>query len=113
GQFLFIYAARDGAISSCELILFCGMFSHSFLGGTLQSELPFGCNQLLKRNLIRELKGLGCHYYLLGGGVAAGDGIEKYKASFAPDGQFSSYVGGRVFDQGALTALKKKMLDAS
>lgn len=112
GQFLFIYAARNGELSSCELVLICGMFSHSFLGGTLRSALPFGCNQLLKRDLIRELKGLNCRYYLLGGGVAAGDGIEKYKTTFAPDGQFPSYIGGRVFDQSGLFALKQKMLDA-
>jgi hypothetical protein len=110
GQFLFIYATHDDRIASCELALFHENYSHSFLGGTLQSVLPYGCNQLLKRDLIRELKRLGCHYFLLGGGLSVGDGIERYKSTFAPTGQCPSYVGGRVFNQNALEEVRRTML---
>jgi Acetyltransferase (GNAT) domain len=111
-QILFIYAMHDGNVVSCELVLLYGDYSHSFLGGTRHSALSFGCNQLLKRNLIRELKRGGCRYFLLGGGLSAGDGIERYKTAFAPNAQFPSYVGGRVFDQNALMQVKRTMLEA-
>jgi lipid II:glycine glycyltransferase (peptidoglycan interpeptide bridge formation enzyme) len=111
-QILFIYAAHDGEVVSCELVLLYGDYSHSFLGGTRHSALAFGCNQLLKRNLIRELKRAGCRYFLLGGGLSAGDGIERYKSAFAPNAQFPSYVGGRVFDPNALMQVKRTMLEA-
>jgi Acetyltransferase (GNAT) domain len=112
GQFLFIYAMHNDHIASCELALFHEDYSHSFLGGTLRSALPYGCNQLLKRDLIRELKRLGCHYFLLGGGLSVGDGIEKYKSTFAPIGQRPSYVGGRVFNKNALEEVRRAMLHA-
>jgi len=112
GQFIFIYAIRDGEIVSCELALLHGHYGHSFLGGTRKDALPLAANHLLKQDLIRELKRRSCRFFLLGGGKAPGDGIEKYKLAYAPDTKTMSRVGGRVFDQGAFDELRERMLGA-
>jgi hypothetical protein len=105
GHYLFFFAVVNEQIVSCELVLIEGQYAHSFLGGTRQPALPLAANQLLKRDLIREIKSRGCRYYLLGGGLQRDDGIEKYKRAFAPDGMRASVVGGLVFDSEAMAAL--------
>ena len=107
GNFFFIYASINGEVVSCELALFEGHYAHSFLGGTTQLALPLAANQLLKRDLVRELKLRGCRHFLLGGGVRADDGIERYKRAYAPSGALPSRVGGRVFDADAMAVLRR------
>lgn len=107
-----IYAVWEGRVVSCEMVLLHGRYGHSFLGGTLKEALPSSANQLLKRDLMRELSRRGCHSFLLGGGVTAGDGIEAYKRAFAEDGARPSYIGMRTFNPAAMTALKGRMGEA-
>lgn len=107
-HYLFFFAAVNEEIVSCELVLIEGQYAHSFLGGTKQHALPLAANQLLKRDLIREIKSRGCRYYLLGGGVQRGDGIERYKLAFAPDGARASLIGGFIFDSEAMRTLSQQ-----
>lgn len=97
GQFLFFYAVAEGRIVSCELVLHHGLYAHSFLGGTLAEALPLAANPLLKFSILTKMKALGCHHFLLGGGVSPNDGIFKFKRAFAPQGIYPSRVGGAVW----------------
>lgn len=109
GSFTFFYAEVGGEIVSCELVLHCGMYCHSFLGGTKREALPLCPNTLLKHEMVLFLKEKGCEYFLLGGGVSPDDGIFNYKRAFAPNGVLSSYIGGTVWDVAAYNGLRDQL----
>ncbi|MEK7993704.1 MAG: GNAT family N-acetyltransferase, partial [Planctomycetota bacterium] len=48
--------------------------------------------------IIRWAKRLGKRRYILGGGYRAGDGIFRYKRSFAPHGITAFYIGHCIFN---------------
>jgi len=98
GMFNFFYVLKDGKAVSCELVLHCGLYCHSFLGGTTAEAMPLCANHFLKREIIRFYKNLGCKYFLLGGGAQPNDGIFNFKKSFAPDGVFSSLIGCTILN---------------
>jgi hypothetical protein len=106
---VFFYALVDGSICSCELVLFEGHYSHSFLGGTSREALEKCPNPLLKREILRFARSKGCRYFLLGGGNQKDDGIFKYKSSFCPDGIYPSRIGGTVFEPGLYSSLAQQM----
>lgn len=109
GQFHFFYAMANGNIVSCELVLHHGKYCHSFLGGTRNEALPLCPNQMLKREIIKFLKGHGCEYFLLGGGTRPDDGIFNYKKTFAPEGVLPSRIGGTIWNPQAYKQLKEEM----
>lgn len=68
---------------STELVLHSHKNWHSFLGGTLTNHLKSGVNTLLKYEIILDAAKAGANSFILGGGIRPGDGIHKYKESFA------------------------------
>lgn len=111
-KYRFFYTAIGDNIVSCELVLFHGLYCHSFVGGSLGEYRDACPNHLLKREILRFAQSAGCRYYLLGGGSKPYDGIWNYKRGFAPDGSLPSLVGGTVYDEGAYMLLREKMLGA-
>jgi CelD/BcsL family acetyltransferase involved in cellulose biosynthesis len=97
GQYAFFYGAVDGEVVTAELVLFEGLYSHSFLGGTRSGAYAKSPNQVLKRSILRHAKERGCHYFLLGAGQAPDDGITRYKLAYAPEGALPSVIGGTVY----------------
>jgi CelD/BcsL family acetyltransferase involved in cellulose biosynthesis len=83
-------------IVSTELILLSQCSSYSFLGGTDSAYFDLRPNDLLKYEIIRWSRSKGLKNYVLGGGAAPSDGIERYKRSFAPFGRVDFFTGQRV-----------------
>ena len=109
GRFAFYYGSVDGQVVTCELVLFSGHFGHSYLGGTCDAAFQASANQILKRQILRDLKNRGCEYFLLGGGQRPDDGVYRYKAAYAPDGARPSYIGGTVFMPDEYESLRRRM----
>jgi len=112
GMFRYFYAEINGRIISCELVLYCGKYSHSFLGGTHKDCLTLAANPLLKYEVCKTMSVLGCKYFLLGGGVEPNDGIFNFKKAYSPNGVFNSWVGGKIWMPEIYENLKKEMIDA-
>lgn len=112
GMFSFFYAEHDQRIVSCELVLHCGDYSHSFLGGTRRDALPLAANPLLKFEICKTMKAKGSRYFLLGGGQAADDGIFNFKKAYAPEGVYSSRICGTIWDSSAYNQLQQAMIVA-
>lgn len=112
GRFAFYYGLLDGEIVTCELVLFDGVYGHSFLGGTRPEAFASAANQILKRAMIRDLKQRGCAYYLLGGGQRADDGVYRYKLAYAPDGAMPSRIGGDIYLKDRYDDLRERMTAA-
>ncbi len=96
---LFVFALSEGKAISCELIVIGKGIGYSFLGGTLEECQQQRPNNLLKHAAIEALKNKGLHYYFLGGGRQPGDGIFRYKQTFAKDGEVNFHIGQKVHDQ--------------
>src|SRR5699024_2567240 len=62
-------------------------------------------NDVVKMAVMEWLVGRGYRRYVLGGGVRPGDGLERYKKGFAPDGGTSSRTAERVLDPAGYAAL--------
>lgn len=99
GQFAYFHAYREGIIVSTELVLVSKSAVYSYLGGTHADAFPYRPNDLLKYEIIRWARDNGKQSFVLGGGVAPGDGIERYKRSFAPTGAKTFRTGQRILDR--------------
>jgi len=99
GGRVYVHALLDGEVVSSELVLLSERNAYSFLGGTDSASFAARPNDLLKWELILRLKEQGKRRFVLGGGYTAGDGIFRYKRSFAPHGLVPFSVGRRVFQQ--------------
>lgn len=95
---LFVYAEYRGQIVSCEMALRSPRVIYSYLGGTDAEAFPVRPNNVLKDDLIRWAHEAGCEWYLIGGGSRPGDGIFRYKRTFAPDGVIDFEIGRRVYN---------------
>lgn len=98
GQFVYLHALHEGSVVSTELVLVSSGSIYSFLGGTDRDAFKLRANDLLKYEIIRWGVQQGKRRFILGGGYEPGDGIYRYKLSFAPDGALPFYVGTRVHD---------------
>lgn len=96
GSFAYFHAHRDGEVISTELVLLSNDSVYSFLGGTNSAAFAYRPNDLLKYEVMRWAHSQGKHYFVLGGGVTTGDGIERYKSAFAPEGKTKFRTGQRV-----------------
>lgn len=108
-NFLYVYTLKDGRIISTELLLYNKTYIHSFLGGTLEQYYEFRPNNILKHEVIKWAKRKGIRYFLLGGGYREGDGIFRYKRSFACEGVLDFYVGKKVHNHEAMSMLDNIM----
>jgi hypothetical protein len=112
GKFHYFYAVHEGRIVSCELVLHHGMYAHSFINGTRRESLPLAANPLLKDAMFGKMKGLGCDFFLLGGGQRPNDSLFFFKKAYAPDGVLPSLVGGTVWQQEAYENLRRDLIEA-
>ena len=90
---------KDEVPISCELVLHNGNIAYSYLGGTLSEYFSFRPNDILKHKLILKLKEIGLRYYCIGGGIKSGDGIYRYKRSFAKLGEYDFYIGKKIHNE--------------
>jgi hypothetical protein len=107
---LFVGGFQNAEMVSGDIIIYDGDYAHLYFSGTLQRFLPTAANLAVRRTAIHLLKDLGCKYFLLGGGVMAGDGLEKFKLSFATSGARPSLIGGTIFDPERYDDLKGQMV---
>jgi lipid II:glycine glycyltransferase (peptidoglycan interpeptide bridge formation enzyme) len=105
GQFLFCHVYRGSRVVSTELVLLSPSRMYSFLGGTAADAFDDRPNDLLKHAVIEWGMEHGKHAYVLGGGYHDGDGIFRYKRSFAPRGVVPFRVGKRIYDPASYNRL--------
>ncbi len=89
----------DGIEVSVELVLEGDEYLYSFLGGTRAEAFPMAPNDLLKHEVALYGQRTGRRAYVLGGGYQAGDGIFRYKRSFAPTGVRSFRTARLIADR--------------
>lgn len=97
GQFVYFLAEHNGRVISVELVLVSANRVYSFLGGTMESAFPLRPNDLLKFEVMKWARRERKSQYVLGGGYSPGDGIFRYKESFAPQGQRQFTIGSRIY----------------
>jgi hypothetical protein len=93
---VYVHALHGDEVVSSELVLLSEHHAYSFLGGTRSDAFELRPNDLLKWELILWAKEKGKRRFVLGGGYEDGDGIFRYKRSFAPHGLVPFFVGRRV-----------------
>lgn len=105
GHLTYFHVLGGGAVISSELVLISAQRVYSFLGGTDAAWFHARPNDLLKLEVMNWARNAGKREYVLGGGYARGDGIYRYKLSFAPNGVVPFSLGSRVFDAEAYQQL--------
>lgn len=105
GQTLLVHAVKDGRVVSSDLCLLSAQVVYAFLGGTEPEGLRCGANDLVKHATFRWCLQRGMSAYVLGGSHREGDGLLRYKLSFAPHGERPFQVAVRTFDGGRLEGL--------
>ena len=91
-------ATLDDEVVSFEIVLLSEMYSHSFLGGTITSQLKTQANTFLKVNIMEELNKLRVKKFYLGGGAKISDNIFKYKSSFSPKSIHKSFIESSILN---------------
>ena len=86
---------EDNAISA-ELLLLGGTLAYGFLGGTLSEYYQYKANSFQRWELVKYLCEHGFEKYSLGASSARGDGIYKFKMSFARGCANPFYIGTKV-----------------
>lgn len=105
GRFAYVFAKYDGRLVSADLLICGSDTGYYFLGGTEASAYPVRPNDLVKTAAMKWLQDNGCRHYVLGGGVTAEDGLERYKKGFAPHGGVAFRTGERVLSGQGYEAL--------
>lgn len=105
GQFAYFHAFVGETIVSTELVLVSAKRIYSFLGGTDAEWFHLRPNDLLKLEIMNWAFSAGKTDYVLGGGYTRGDGIYKYKLSFAPEGSVPFSIGSRILSSDAYAQL--------
>jgi len=109
GNFVYAHTLLGGRVISTELLIYNETYIHSFLGGTLEQFYQYRPNNILKHEVIKWAKKRRIKYFLLGGGYREGDGIFRYKRSFATEGVLDFYVGKKVHNPEAVKMLEDFM----
>lgn len=81
---------------SAELILVGRKIANGFLGGTLGEYYEYKANTFQRWELVKYLCEMGVEKYSMGGGATRGDGIYKFKMSFARGCVNPFYIGTYV-----------------
>lgn len=105
GQFAYFHALVGDAVVSTELVLVSADRVYSFLGGTDAAWFHVRPNELLKVEIMNWARRAGKREFVLGGGYGRGDGIYRYKLSFAPCGCAPFSIGCRIFNRAAYEQL--------
>jgi hypothetical protein len=104
-QVAWFHAFSGGRLISTELVLVSANRIYSFLGGTDASWFHMRPNDLLKFEIMNWARDAGKKQFVLGGGYGRGDGIYRYKLSFAPAGSVPFSLGTRILDGPAYAGL--------
>lgn len=105
GQYMYFHALYAGQIVSTELVLVSQRNVYSFLGGTDEAAFSLRPNDLLKFEIMLWAQSMEKSNFVLGGGYQDGDGIYRYKASFAPGGGRCFRIGRRILMPETYTSL--------
>lgn len=105
GLFSFFHVLRDGEVLSSDLVLEGEEHVYYFLGGSRAEAFPLGPNYLLKHRIAVWALEAGRKAYVLGGGVADGDGLFRYKRGFARGGVVPFQVACLAHDPAAIEAI--------
>lgn len=92
----FFFTFKDDKIISCELVICGSEIGYSFLGGTLTDYYKYRPNDILKHNIIENLKQDEYKYFCLGGGISPNDGIFNYKKKFSKNGIYKFFIGKKI-----------------
>jgi hypothetical protein len=108
GLFVYVHALHGDEVVSSELVLLSERSAYSFLGGTNPDAFQLRPNDLLKYELILWAKAAGKSRFVLGGGYQEGDGIFRYKRSFAPRGLVPFFAGRRILEPDLYAELSRR-----
>lgn len=111
-----VFAIHDGRAVAANLMLLGADTAYAFLGGTEEAALRLRPTEFMEYHSMNWAREIGCRRYVLGGGVTPGDGLERYKRRFAPDGGVMFHTGERVLDPVAFEALvgeRRREFDAA
>lgn len=103
--FALVHAFDDSGPLSSELLLCSADTIYSLFAGTNEEGLRRKASHLVKWANMGWGIGEGYRRYVLGGGMAPGDGLFRYKASFGPGETAPYYVRRIVRDRGVYDAL--------
>ncbi|MFO7723416.1 MAG: GNAT family N-acetyltransferase [Bacteroidales bacterium] len=81
---------------AAEMVVSGKATAYSWMGGTLSDYYPLRPNDILKDYIIQDLAESGRQWYCLGGGLTPGDGIFRYKRTFAMHGERSFHIMKKV-----------------
>lgn len=110
---LYVAAEVDGQVVSIDLMLLGRDTAYYFLGGTDLSVSRDRPNDLVKMSVMEWLSEHGYRWYVLGGGVSAGDSLERYKRGFAPQGERMFRTAERILDESAYQELVERRRGAA
>lgn len=105
GRIAYAVGELDGVPVSMDLLLLGRDTAYYFLGGTDFEAAGARPNDLVKLTAMEWLAAKGYRRYVLGGGVRSGDGLERYKRGFAPQGTVRFSTAERVLDPSGFEAL--------
>jgi hypothetical protein len=108
----FYFTLYKKEVISSELVLKNDYCAYSFLGGTNQEFYPLRPNDLLKHEIINNLKQQGLKYYCIGGGKTKDDGIFRFKKTFAKKGEVDFLVGEKIHNPDIYNLLIKNWGDS-
>jgi hypothetical protein len=93
---LFCFTRKQNTPIAAEIVITGKDAAYSWLGGTLSDHFPERPNDMLKYGIILYLREQGVKSFCLGGGMQPGDGIFRYKKTFAPSGEVPFYIVKRI-----------------
>lgn len=105
GGFVYVYAMHESQPVSVDLVLLGSQTAYYYLGGTDADAFRLRPNELVKTAAIEHARSTGRTHYVLGGGLETGDGLERYKRGFAPEGAQMFCSGERILDDAAYASL--------
>jgi hypothetical protein len=98
GEYVYGHAVLDGRVVASELVLVSGDSTLFFRGGARPEGRSARSNHLLRHCIIEWSQQRGKRFYLMGGGITAGDSLYRYKIQFAPRGARPLHVGTWILD---------------
>src|SRR5699024_8643374 len=107
--FVYVYAMHEGRAVSVDLVLQGTRTAYYYLGGTDAQAFRLRPNELVKTAAMEHARSTGRTRYVLGGGLQTGDGLERYKRDFAPDGAQMFCSGERILDEAAYASLTRAL----
>lgn len=112
-RMVYVCARHGGRLVSADLILLDTRTGYDFLGGTEAASFHLRPNDLVKVAACEWLQRNEYTRFVIGGGLRAGDDLERYKRTFAPQGLRPYVTGERVFAPDKYAALVRAQCGTS